>query len=126
MNTNETNSALKIARTYFEAMANQDVEGIMALAADDIVCDSPAGHLEGTQSFRGFQEGFARMINKLTLVTAFGNDEQAVIIYEADTLPVKNATVVEYIAVKNEKMASTQVIYDATPFLEYMASQPKH
>jgi hypothetical protein len=126
MNTNETNGALKIAHTYFEAMANRNVEEIMTLAADGIVCDSPAGHLEGTQSFRGFQEGFARMINKLTLVDAFGNNEQAVIIYEADTLPVKNATVVEYINIKNGKMVSTQVIYDAAPFLEYMASQSKH
>jgi len=126
MNTNETNGALKVARAYFEAMANRDVEKIMALATDDITCDSPAGHLEGIESFRGFQEGFARMINKLTLVDAFGNNKQAVIIYEADTLPVKNSTVVEYINIKNGKMISTQVIYDAAPFLEYMASQSKH
>ncbi|KJD57383.1 hypothetical protein UZ38_10745 [Bacillus amyloliquefaciens] len=126
MNLNETNGALKVAHTYFDAMANKDVEKIMSLASDEMICNSPAGKLEGTQSFRGFQEGFARMINKLTLVAAFGDDEQAVIIYEADTIPVKNSTVVEYITVKNGKIASTQVIYDATPFQEYMASQSKH
>ncbi|WJE30648.1 nuclear transport factor 2 family protein [Bacillus altitudinis] len=126
MNLNETNGALEVARAYFDAMANKDIDKIMSLASDEIICNSPVGQLVGTQSFRGFQEGFARMINKLTLVAAFGNDEQAVIIYESETIPVKNSTVVEYIIVKNGKMASTQVIYDATPFQEYMASQPKH
>ncbi|AIQ48585.1 hypothetical protein R70723_23740 [Paenibacillus sp. FSL R7-0273] len=126
MNSNETNNALKIAHTYFEAMANRDVEKIMTLAADDIACNSPVGQLAGTQSFRGFQEGFARMIEKLTLVTALGNDQQAVIIYESDTLPVKNAIVAEYITVRNDKISSIQVIYDATPFAAYMATQAKH
>lgn len=126
MNLNEKNDALKIANAYFEAMANRDVEKIMTLAINDVTCTSPAGELKGTQAFRGFQEGFARMINKLTLVDSFGNDEKAVIIYKSDTLPVQDSTVVEYITVKNGKILSTEVIYDATPFVEYMASQAKH
>jgi hypothetical protein len=66
------------------------------------------------------------MINKLTLTAAFGDDKQAVIVYDSDTLPVKSAIVAEYITVKNGKIASTRVIYDATPFAQYMAKQAKH
>jgi ketosteroid isomerase-like protein len=123
---NVNHTPLSIARTYFESMASKDVEKLMALVADDIVCDSPVGRLAGAPAFRGFQEGFARMINKLTLIAAFGDDKQAAIVYDSDTLPVKSAIVAEYITVKNGRIASTRVIYDATPFAEYMAKQSKH
>lgn len=50
---------------------------------------------------------------------------QAVIVYDSDTLPVKRAIVPEYLNVRNGKIASTRVIYDATPFAEYMAKQAR-
>ncbi len=122
-----TNGApLAIARAYFEAMASKDVEKLMSLVTEDIVCNSPVGRLAGAPAFRGFQEGFARMINKLTLVAAFGDDSQGVIIYDSDTLPVKSAIVAEYLIVRNGKIVSTRVIYDGTPFAEYLAKQGRH
>ena len=79
--TDTTAKAVTIARAYFEAMAAKNVDGIMALTASTIRSDSPIGQLSGIQAFRGFQEGFARMIEELTLEAAFGDDAQAVIVY---------------------------------------------
>jgi len=56
------------------------------------------------------------MIKKVTVLAAFGDDEQAVIVYDAETHPVPSVTAAELIVVKNGKIASTEVIYDATPF----------
>ncbi|MBA9085562.1 ketosteroid isomerase-like protein [Fontibacillus solani] len=117
---------MKIANAYFEAMANRDVEMIISLSADDVNCISTAGELKGTTSFHGFHERFAQMLSKFTLVDAFGNDEKAVIIYKADTLPVQDLTAVEYITVKNGKIVTTESIYDATPFAQYRAAQARH
>lgn len=124
--TNTNGVARRIAQDYFDAMSNKDINRLMALADDDIACFSPLGDLVGIESFRGFSEGFAKMINKLTLIAAFGDDEQAVIVYESDTLPVKSAFVAEHIIAKNGKIVSTRVIYDGTPFAEYAARQAKH
>jgi len=122
-----TNSkALTIAQAYFDAMADKDADKIAAMSAEDVTCTSPVGELQGVQAFRGFQEGFAKMIKKLTLVAAFGDDEHAVIIYNSETYPVPNAVVAEHIAVKNGKLASTTVIYDGTPFAEYMKTARPH
>lgn len=120
-----SNQAKEIAKNYFEAMANRDVEKIISLAADHITTSSPLGKLEGIQSFRNFQVGFAKMINQLTLLAAFGDDEKGVIIYEMDTLPVKYAVAAEYIIVKDGKIVSTEVIYDGSPFTAYAATQSK-
>ena len=118
--------ALTIAQAYFDAMANKDADKIASMSAEDVICTSPVGKLQGVQAFRGFQEGFAKMIKKLTLVAAFGDDEHAVIVYSSETYPVPNATVAEYVTVKNGKIASTTVIYDGTPFAEYMKTAQPH
>jgi hypothetical protein len=118
--------ALTIARTYFDGMANKDVDTIMSVASADIVCTSPIGQTVGAAAFRGFQEGFGRMIKKLTLVAAFGDGEHAVIVYESETHPVPHAIVAEHLTIEDGKVATTTVIYDATPFAAYMATVQPH
>ncbi|ARM92416.1 NTF2 domain-containing protein (plasmid) [Rhizobium sp. CIAT894] len=118
--------ALALAHTYFDAMTSKDIDTIASIVAEDVVCTSPLGELQGAQAFRGFQEGFARMIEKLTLVAAFGDDEHAVIIYLSQTHPVPSAIVAEHLTVRDGKLASTTVMYDATPFAEYMKTVRPH
>jgi hypothetical protein len=118
--------ALTVARSYVEAISQCDVDKIMSLSADDVVCVSPIGRLEGAAKFREFHDGFARMIKKVTLLAAFGDDDQAVVVYDADTHPVPNAITAEHIRVMNGKIVSTRVIYDATPFAAYMATVKPH
>lgn len=117
------NPARDVARAYFEAMAAKDVDAIMALTHEDVVCISPLGELTGSEAFRRFSEGFARMIEKLTLVSALGDGADAMIAYSADTFPVKDAYVAEHLVIRDGKIASTRVIYDATPFAAYAAAQ---
>jgi hypothetical protein len=35
--------ALEMARTCFDGMATQDIETIMAVSDDDVICTSPIG-----------------------------------------------------------------------------------
>ncbi|WWL67681.1 nuclear transport factor 2 family protein [Burkholderia pseudomallei] len=124
--TNTNGKALEIARTYVEAMANRDVDTILAISAEDVVCTSPIGQTTGLEHFRAFQDGFARMITNLTVLAIYGDDEQAVVVYDVETHPVPHAVVAERIHVKNGKLTSTDVIYDATPFAAYMATVQPH
>ncbi len=125
MSTNGS-KALQVAKTYVEAIASKSVDTIISVSADDVVCTSPIGRITGTQKFREFQDGFARMLKTVTILAAYGDDEQAVVVYNADTHPVANAVVAELLTVKNSKIASTEVIYDATPFAAYMATVKQH
>jgi SnoaL-like domain len=118
--------ALAVAQTYVNAIANKNVDAILAVSADGVVCTSPMGRTTGTQKFREFHDGFARMIKKITVLAAYGGDEQAVIVYNAETHPVASAVTAELIKVENGKIVSTDVIYDATPFAAYMATAKPH
>jgi limonene-1,2-epoxide hydrolase len=124
---NKTNGkALEIARTYVKAIANKDVETILSISTEDVVCTSPIGQTTGIERFRAFHDGFARMITNVTVLAVFGDDKQAVVVYEAKTQPVPHSMVAELIKVKDGKLASTDVIYDATPFAAYMATVQPH
>lgn len=124
--TTMSNKALDIARTYVAAMAKKDVETIISISAEHVVCTSPIGQTTGIERFRGFQEGFAQMITNLTVLAVYGDDEQAVVVYDAETHPVPHSVVAELLKVRDGKLASTEVIYDATPFAAYMASVQPH
>ena len=121
-----TGKALQIARSYVEAIANKDVETILSITADDVVCTSPLGQTTGRERFRAFDEGFARMITGLTVLAVQGDDKQAVVVYDVETHPVPHAAVAELIKVEDGKLASTDVIYDATPFAAYVAAVQPH
>ncbi|MHB8268373.1 nuclear transport factor 2 family protein [Bradyrhizobium sp.] len=124
--TETKHKALAIAQTYVNAIADKNVDAIVAVSADDVVCTSPIGRITGTQKFREFHDGFARMIKKVTVFAVYGDDEQAVVVYNAETHPVPNAVTAELVKVKNGKIVSTDVIYDATPFAAYMATVKRH
>ncbi|UAY97229.1 nuclear transport factor 2 family protein [Dickeya dadantii] len=124
--TTMSNKALDIARTYVAAMAKKDVETIISISAEHVVCTSPIGQITGIERFQAFQEGFARMITNLTVLAVYGDDEQAVVVYDAETHPVPHSVVAELLKVRDGKLASTEVIYDATPFAAYMASVQPH
>jgi ketosteroid isomerase-like protein len=119
-------TALGIANTYVKAIASKDVETILSISTDDVVCTSPIGQTTGRERFRAFHDGFARMLTNLTVLAVYGDNEQAVVVYDAETGPVPHAMVAEHIKIRDGQLASTDVIYDATPFAAYMATIPSH
>lgn len=124
--TNTNAQALEIARSYVEAIANRDISAILSISAEDVVCTSPIGQMTGLDQFRAFHDGFARMLTNLTILAVYGNEEQAAVVYDAETHPVPHSLVAELIKIKDGKLASTDVIYDATPFAAYMATVQPH
>ena len=126
MNIPGNGKALQIAMTYVEAIAGKNVDAIISVSADDVVCTSPIGRITGTQKFREFHGGFARMLKTVTILAIYGDDHQAVVVYNADTHPVANAIVAELLKMKDGKIASTDVIYDKAPFTAFMATVQPH
>jgi hypothetical protein len=48
----ETNhKALAIAQTYVNAIAKKNVDAMIAVSADGVVCTPPLGRITGTQKF---------------------------------------------------------------------------
>ena len=123
---NNSSETLQIAQKYFDAISSKNVEAAVALCDENITTQSPLRNLDGIKSFKAFTEGFAKMIIKLTPLAILGGDGKATIVYLADTFPVQNSYVMEYLTIENGKITSNITIYDSVPYQEYAAKQPKH
>jgi hypothetical protein len=52
--TDTTSPALRTALAYYQAWTGHDLDLAMSYIADGIVCDAPAGRLQGAAAYRGF------------------------------------------------------------------------
>jgi ketosteroid isomerase-like protein len=114
--TESTSPALEVALAYFQAWTGHDLDKAMEYVADDMVCDAPAGRLEGAAAFRGFMGPFVQILTGSQLIAAFGNDEQAVVVYDTKTVPVKTAPAAECVTVREGKITYSRFIFDRAPF----------
>jgi hypothetical protein len=113
----DTNSpALEVALAYFHAWTGHDLDKAMSYIADDIVCDAPAGRLEGAVAYRGFMGPFVQMLTGSRLIAAFGDADTAVIMYDTETVPVKSAPGAECVTVTGGKISYSRFIFDRLPF----------
>jgi hypothetical protein len=121
-------AALDTALAYYRAWTSHDFERAMSYIAEGIVCQTPAGRLEGAAAFRGFMGPFVQILTSSSLIAAFGNDQQAVVIYDTDTVPVKDAPGAECVTVQNGKITHMRIIFDRVPFEEARRAglSPRH
>jgi ketosteroid isomerase-like protein len=114
--TEKSAPALETALAYHRAWASHDFERAMTYVADDIVCQAPAGRLEGAEAFRGFMGPFVDIVTSSGLTAAFGDDETAVLFYDTNTVPVKDAPGAECLTVRDGKITHMRIIFDRLPF----------
>ncbi|MBA2739116.1 MAG: nuclear transport factor 2 family protein [Nocardioidaceae bacterium] len=113
---NNHRAALDTALAYHHAWTGHDFDQAITYIADDITCQAPAGHLQGAEAFRGFMEPFARILTSSHLVAAFGDDTTAVLMYDTDTVPVRDAPAAECLSVADGKITHLRIIFDRVPF----------
>ena len=79
MMNDSASPALRTALAYYHAWTSHDLDKAMSYVADDIICDAPAGRLEGAAAYRGFMGPFVRILTGSTLIAAFGDDTTALV-----------------------------------------------
>jgi SnoaL-like protein len=114
--TQTTSPALRIALAYYQAWTSHDLDKAMSYIADDIVCDAPAGSLEGADAYRGFIGPFVQILTGSELLAAFGDKQTALIMYDTETVPVKSAPGAECVTVTGGKITYSRFIFDRAPF----------
>jgi SnoaL-like protein len=114
--TETTSPALRTALAYYQAWTSHDLDQAMTYIADDIICDAPAGRLEGADAYRGFMGPFVGILTGSELIGAFGDDRTALIMYDTETVPVKSAPGAEWVTVTDGKITYSRFVFDRAPF----------
>ena len=109
-------AALQTALAYHQAWTSHDLDKAMSYVADGIVCDAPAGRLEGADAYRGFLGPFVQITTGAKMIAAFGDDETALVMYDTQTVPVNSAPGAEYVTVKDGKIIYSRFVFDRAPF----------
>lgn len=112
----EAMSALDVARAYYDAWTGKDMDAAMSYLADEVVCDAPAGRIVGIAAYREFLAPFSGMLIDAQLIAAFGDDEQAVLVYDTRTPPVASGPGAEAVTVRDGKIVYNRFIFDRLPF----------
>lgn len=112
----ESSTALQIALAYHEAWTSKDLDLAMSYIADDIVCDAPAGRIEGAEAYRAFMAPFVQILLDVSMIAAFGDEQTALVMYDTTTVPVPSAPGAECVTVKANKITYSRFLFDRAPF----------
>ena len=114
--TTHQGQALQIALAYYDAWANKDLETTLSFVTETIVCDAPAGQITGAAGYRGFLESFFKLLNRADLIAAFGDDNEAILLYDNNTVPVPSAPSAGHFTVVDGKITRVRFIFDRVPY----------
>lgn len=114
--SDETGTALRVAMAYYQAWTSKDIDQAMTYIADDVVCDAPAGRIEGAEAYRAFMTPFTQMLINAELIAAYGDDKRAVVMYDTETPVVKSGPGAECVTVENGKIVYSRFVFDRLPF----------
>ncbi|MEV6520764.1 nuclear transport factor 2 family protein [Longispora sp. NPDC051575] len=110
-------SALQIALAHHRAWIDKDLDLAMSYLADDVVCEAPAGRIEGVEAYRAFLAPFAeRLLIRAEMIAAFGDETTAVIMYDTETVPVASAPAAECVTVRDGRIVHNRFLFDRAPF----------
>ena len=110
--------AAKVAEEYVRAWLRGDVETAMGFVADDVVCDAPNGRLEGAEAYRLFLEPFSTSLAQSELVDLLADGERAVTVYVVETPFAKDFRGMEYLVVRDGKIAEAVSVFDLSPAIK--------
>jgi ketosteroid isomerase-like protein len=120
--TDGNSPALDVALAYHRAWTGGDLDTAMTFVADDVVCDAPAGRIDGAAAYREFMAPFVAMLKSTDLIGAFGAGDRAVIVYDTASTLVPSGPAAECVTVRNGRIAHSRFIFDRLPFAQARAS----
>lgn len=97
---------------FTQAWTSHDMTGAASYLAEDIVYDGPVNHLIGAGAYLQALDRFAQAVTGLDIVAAFGDEEQAVIMYQVSTEPFGTLTCGERVAVREGKIETDLLAFD--------------
>ncbi|MFC7485442.1 nuclear transport factor 2 family protein [Knoellia sp. CPCC 206453] len=107
---------LETSLAYFRAWTTGDTDTAWALLAEDVVCHTPAGPLQGREAVAAFMGPFAAMLTHSNLLASGGDAEESTLVYDTATSAVASAPAAEVHAIREGLITEIRIIFDRLPF----------
>jgi len=114
-----------VAIAFTNAWASHDMETAASYVAEDVEFDGPiAGHTTGIDAYMQGLNAFAPVVTGMQIIAAFGDDTQALIMYDLTTAPFGALRTAELLTVKDGKIQEDTLTFDTYKIRQATAGQP--
>jgi SnoaL-like domain len=124
MTNPSASTSVTLARAFTEAWTSHDMEAAAGYLADDVRFDGPSGHSDGKEAYVNALGNFARIVTGVKILAAFGDDTQALIMYDVITGPFGTLTTADLLTFRDGKIAADVLTFDTFPMRSAQAAPP--
>lgn len=115
---------LAVAVAFTTAWTSHDLDTAASYLADDVLFDGPRNHTSGAEAYMQALTPFARAVTGMKVLAAFGDDQQALIMYEVTTDPYGPLVSAELLTVTDGKIHADKLTFDTYPVRQAATSRP--
>jgi SnoaL-like domain len=112
-----------VAEGFFDAWTSSDFERARALLHDDLAFEGPLESFSDADSFIASLRHLGAIVTGADRLKVFAEGNDACVIYELKTAPVPSSLTCDWYQMRNGKIASIKVMFDARPFAAMFEGQ---
>jgi ketosteroid isomerase-like protein len=116
-------SSAAVVRTYLDAFASGDLDGVASLVTDDFSFAGPILQSEGKAAFIEGSRTAQAIAAGYTMLRQFEDGDEVVSIYEFEVGPPATpgkVLMTEWNTIRGGKLASTRLVFDTAQFTALM------
>jgi hypothetical protein len=110
------NAAAQVAEKFFVAWTSRNFDGARELLHDDLSFQGPIDTFSDADSYVRALQGLSQIVTGVDRHKVFIDGDDVCVIYDLRTAPVPSAPTAEWYQVRDGRIASIRVFFDARPF----------
>jgi ketosteroid isomerase-like protein len=108
--------AAQVADGFFTAWTTKDFARARSLLHDDVSFEGPLESFSDADSYLASLQQLSRIVTGAETQKVFVDGDDVCVIYDLKTAPVPKSRTCEWYHVRDGKVASVSVVFDARPF----------
>jgi len=108
--------AARVAEDFFAAWTGKDFNRARMLLHDDLSFQGPIDTFDDADAYMRAIQGLSQIVTGAEKRKVFVDGDAVCVIYDLKTAPVPSAPTAEWYRVRDGRIASIQVFFDARPF----------
>jgi ketosteroid isomerase-like protein len=113
----------QVVEDFFAAWTSKDFERARALLHDDVRFEGPIDTFTDADSYIAALQQLGGIVTGADKQKLFVDGDDVCLIYDLKTVPIPSARTCEWARVRDGKIASMSVVFDARPFAAMFEQQ---
>ena len=118
--------AAEVAEGFFDAWTSKDFDRARSFLHDDLSFDGPIESFTDADSYIASLRQLGGIVTGAEIQKRFVDGDDVCVIYDLKTAPVPSSRTCEWYTVRDGKIASVSVVFDARPFAPMFEAQQGH